>query len=134
MQNYCNETKTRIAIPVIKGWFPIVVRIKKQTSVYLWSLKQPSALLFELLGKIMFILKSTAKFLPSFSALLFIRLLRVFFKLQTDFTDAGRIQIHYFKKKNFHPFILPWQRYFIEEGNFQNTKHFWIFLKQLASC
>ena len=35
--------------------------------------------------------------------------------------------------KNFHPFILPWQRYFIEEGKFQNTKRFWIFLKQVAS-
>ena len=28
MQNDCNETETRIAIPVIKGQFPIVVQIK----------------------------------------------------------------------------------------------------------
>ena len=35
--------------------------IKKQTSVYLWSLKQPSALLFELLEKMMFIMNSMAK-------------------------------------------------------------------------
>ena len=39
-----------------------------------------------------------SKFLPSCSALLFIWLLRVFFKLQTDFTDARRRQIHYLKK------------------------------------
>ena len=52
----------RIAIPVIKGWYPIVVQIKKQTYVYLWSLKQPSALSLELLGEMMFILNSMAKF------------------------------------------------------------------------
>ena len=42
-------------------------------------------------------------FLPSCSALLFIRLLRVLLKLQADFTDARRRQIHYFKKlPSFH--------------------------------
>ena len=100
--------------------------------MHLWSLKQPSALLFELLEKMMFMMSPMANFV--LAALLFTRLLRMFFKFQSDFTDAGRRQIHYLKKKKVHPFILPWQRYFIEEGNFQNTKRFWIFFKKkLAS-
>ena len=32
------------------------------------------------------------------AALLFMRLVRMFFKLQSDFTDARRRQIHYLKK------------------------------------
>ena len=44
----------------------------------------------------MFMMNSMANFF--LAALLFMRLLRMFFKLQSDFTDAGRKQIHYLKK------------------------------------
>ena len=45
-------------------------------------------------------MNSTANFF--LAALLFMRLLRMFFKLQSDFTDAGRRQIHYLIKN-----VLP---------------------------
>ena len=48
----------------------------------------------------MFMMNSMANFF--LAALLFMRLLRMFFKLQSDFTDAGRRQIHYLKKN-----VLP---------------------------
>ena len=95
---------------------------KKQTSVYFWSLKQPSALLFELLEKMMFMMNSMANFF--LATLLFMRLLRMFFKLQSDFTDAGRRQIYYLKKRS--PFYLAmttifyWIRQFPEYQTFLN--------------
>ena len=104
-----NETRNAIAVPVIKGLCPIVVQLKKkQTSVYLWSLKQPSALFFELLEKMMFMMNSMANFF--LATLLFMRLLRMFFKLQSDFRDAGRRQIYYLKKRS--PFYLAMRRIF----------------------
>ena len=105
--------------------------IKKQTSVYLWSLKQPSALLFELLEKIMFILNSTDNFFLAATLCSLFGSFVCFWNYRQISLTPGEDK--FIISKNFHPFILPWQRYFIEEGNFQNTKHFWIFLKQLAS-
>ena len=99
--------------------------IKKKTNFcILMKLKATISIIVRVIEKIMFMMNSMANFF--LAALLFMRLLRMFFKLQSDFTDAGRRQIHYLKKKR-SPFILPWQRYFIEEGNFQNTRSSWIF-------
>ena len=96
----------------------------KQTSVYLWSLKQPSALLCELLEKMIFMMNSMANFF--LAALLFMRLLCMFFELQSDFTDARRRQIHYLKK-TFTLLSCHDNDVSIEEGTFENTKRFWIF-------
>ena len=60
------------------------------------KLKATISIIVELLEKMMFMMNSMANFF--LAALLFMRLLRMFFKLQSDFTDAGRKQIHYLKK------------------------------------
>ena len=83
-----NETRNANCNTSDQGVISHSRAIKKQTSVYLWSLKQPSALLFELLEKMMFMMNSMANFF--LAALLFMRLLRMFFKLQSAFTDARR--------------------------------------------
>ena len=70
---------------------------KKETYVYLWSLKQPSALLFALLEKMMY---SMANF---FLAALLCSLFGSFVclsKVQSDFSDAGRRQIRFFLKRS----------------------------------
>ena len=125
MQNYCNETRNANCNTSDQGVISHSRAIKKKnnlTSVDLWSLKQPSSLLFELLEKVMFMMNSMANFF--LAALLFMRLLRMFFKLQSDFTDAGRRQIYYLKKRS--PFYLAmttifyWIRQFPEYQTFLN--------------
>ena len=95
---------------------------KKTNFCILLKLKTTISLMFELLEKMMLMMNPKANFF--LAALLFMRLLRMFFKLQADFTDAGRRQIHHLKERS--PFYLAmttifyWRRQFPEYQTFLN--------------
>ena len=59
------------------------------------KLKATISIIVRVIGKNDVHMNSMANFF--LATLLFMRLLRMFFKLQSDFTDAGRRQIYYLK-------------------------------------
>ena len=95
MQTYYNESETRSNCNTSDQGVISHNRTNKKTNFcILIKLKATFSIIVWVVGKMMFILNSMANFfLAALLCSLFVCFVR-FFKLQSDFTDAGRRQIH----------------------------------------